>query len=402
MKKIALLTAACTMIGATATADDLSAKLQGRFQFEGAALNQKGLKGDEKNVSANRKNFAFNSKGFVGARIEHKQHSIKYGAQLGLFTTSQSTGTNAYDRSHVFIESDLGKLELGSNFDAATNMEINAMTYACGAGSATEDYARLEVKDAAGNPYTMEPYPYTSQSTAHNGELARKVTYYTPKFNGFQLGVSYTPDTGNAGSLKVRDGSVTGETVYAVGNNNIYTDNSSRKDVIAAGVTFEHEFSKDASMKLAVVTENGSPAKKGKMSLAGVMSEYKMPKLKSYNVGGIVTKGNYSLVASYADQGKYVSDKVFGKDRKRRFYNVGAIYTQGPVGASFSYYKSDVHGNKMDTYVIGSEYKLAKGLVPYAEFGWFNGKGSLPKVFNDKTQKKLKGSVFLLGLKMSF
>jgi len=56
----------------------------------------------------------------------------------------------------------------------------------------------------------------------------------------------------------------------------------------------------------------------------------------------------------------------------------------------------------MDTYVLGTEYKLAKGLMPYAEFGYFNGKASLPSVFNDKTKKKYKGTVFLLGLKLSF
>lgn len=403
MKKIVLLTAACTLMGTYAAADELSAKLQGRFQFESAALHQKGLKGEDKNVSSNRKNFGFNTKGFVGARVEHKQHSMKYGAQLGLFTTSQATGTNSYDRSHVFIESDFGKLEMGSNFDAATNMEINALTYACAAGSATEDYARFEIKDAAGNKVgVMEPYPYTSLSSLTNDESARKITYYTNKFRGFQAGISYTPDTSNTGDLKVRgaDSSV-GEKVYDDGTAT-YTDHRVKKDVITAGISFEHEFGDDGSLKLAVVGEQGTPVKKGKMSVGGVETEYKMPKLRSYNVGGIVTKGNYSLVAAYADQGKQVSEKVFGKDRKRRFYNVGVIYSQGPVAASVSYYKSDVHGNKMDTYVLGTEYKLARGFMPYAELGYFKGKASLPSVFNDKTKKQYKGTVFLLGLKLSF
>lgn len=403
MKKIALLTAACTLISSNAIADELSAKLQGRFQFESAGVNQKYPKGMDKNVSNNRKNFGFNSQAYVGARVAHRQNSMNYGAQLALFTTTQHTGTASFDRSHIFIESDFGKLELGSNFDAADNMTINAQTYACAAGDSTESYGYMKLKDDAGNEVAdLEPFPYTSQSTHHKGEFARKVTYYSPKFKGLQMGVSYIPDTSNVGSLKIKDSSApTGEAIYSVGTST-YTDNSSRKDVITAGVSFEHEFSDDASMKLAVTGEYGAPAKKGILDDGTNKTEYKMPKLRSYNVGGIVTKGNYSLVAGYADQGKYVSKEVYGKDTKRRFYNVGAIYSQGPVSASVSYYKSDVHGNKMDTYLLGTEYKLARGLLPYAEIGYFDGKASLPSIFNDKTKKKYRGTVFLLGLKLSF
>ncbi|MGV2432385.1 MAG UNVERIFIED_CONTAM: porin [Rickettsiaceae bacterium] len=177
------------------------------------------------------------------------------------------------------------------------------------------------------------------------------------------------------------------------------------KDVVTGGVSFEHHFNEDTNVKLALTSEYGKSAKNAEVTdgLTNVTTKYKMANLRTYNVGAVFTKGSYSLVGSYTDWDKTgTSKEVFGNNRKTKYYSAGAVYKNGPVGLSLSYYKSDKHKNKMDTYVLGTDYLLAPGLMPYAEIAWFNGKGSLPNLYNDTTKRKYKGTAFILGMNMSF
>lgn len=400
MKKIIAASAISVLLSTSSMADDLTAKLQGRFKFEAASRSQSGLKGaEEKNITANKKNSATYTDAYVGARVEAESEGRKYGAQLALTTTTRGSGTPSYDRSHLFVECDkMGKVELGSNFGAASIMEVNALSYARASGDDPENYAMLDIKSGDTVVDTMPMFPTTYEKLdSKNKESARKITYYSPKYSGFQLGVSYTPDSANHGNLTVKDASEARGNLYSVGGS-VYSDDLDVKDGWSGGLTYETQIKDSMGVKLAFTGETGT-ASKGRV-VDG--ASYKMPKLKSYNVGAAVTSGPYTLVASYADQGKVGSKTVFGKDQKSKFYTFGGVYKQGPVGLSISYYKAKVHGNKMDTTVIGTDYDLAPGLQPFAEVAFFNGKGKLPSVYGDSTKRKFKGTIFLLGMKMAF
>jgi predicted porin len=267
----------------------------------------------------------------------------------------------------------------------------------------------LDIKTANGDVVTSQPiFPSTYLSLdGSNKETARKVTYYTPKFSGLQFGVSYIPDSGNLGSLQMKDSKSDSRTQPSLYNasNKLYTEPKVMKDVVTGGVSFEHHFNEDTSFKVAATGEYGKIAKDAQLLdlNSNVTTKYKMADLKSYNLGAIFTKGCYSIVGSVTDLDKTgTSKEVFGNNRKTKYYSAGAIYKNGPVGLSLSYYKSDKHKNKMDTFVFSTDYLLAPGLLPYAEIAWFNGKGALPSVYNDPTKRKYKGTVFLLGLGMSF
>lgn len=414
MKKIIAAGAISVLLSTSALAGDLTAKLSGRFQFEGAGVNQSGLKGDEKNVSANKKKFGTASNAFVGVRVEGEKEGLKYGAQLSLVTATLGTSSPGYERSHIFLEADYGKFELGSNFDVATMMEVNALGYTRAGGDSAGDYAMSDIKQTVGTASSardsVQLFQYNYCSLDGKKEGARKISYYTPKMNGFQLGVSYVPDSSNFGNLTVNDlsGSDGMKIAYegAVANT-VFTDHKAMKDVWAGGLSYEHHVDDDTSVKVAVTGEYGKSAKKGEkvvgIGAAAVTTNYNMPDLKTYNVGAAFTTGPYTLVASYADFGRQGSKEVFDTDySKNKFYTVGGVYKQGPVGISVSYFKSNSHNNKMNTYVIGTDYALAPGLLPYAEVSFFDGKGKLPKLYGNDTKKKFKGAVFVLGTKLMF
>lgn len=404
MKKLIAASTISALLSTSALAADLSARLSGRLQFEAVSVSQSGLKGDEKNVSANRRNIGAGSNAYVGARVVAEHEGLKYGAHLSLITSTIKTSSPAYERSHIFMESNYGKVELGSNFDAATAMEMNALTYARASGDNATDYIMKDIKDAGGTRRDgIKLFQYTYNEIDGSGEGARKVTYYTPEFNGFQLGVSYVPDSTNFGSSTVKDTKASEgmKSEYLNTPKGLFRDKLAMKDVWAGGVTYNHHVNENTSFKLALTGEHGKAAVKGKK--IGTNAEYAMPNLKTYNIGAAFTTGPYTLVASYADFGKQGSKEVFGKDQnKNKYYTVGAVYKDGPIGASISYYNSKHHGNKFDTWVLATDYALAPGLMPYAEITYFNGKAKLPEIYAKPEKKKFKGTVFALGAKLMF
>jgi hypothetical protein len=299
MKKLIAVGAISALLSTSALAADLSAKLNGRFQFEAASVSQSGLKGDEKNVSANRRNFATNSNAYVGARVVAEHEGLKYGAHLSLKTGTVGTSSPSYERSHIFTESSYGKLEAGSNFDAATAMEVTALSYARASGDNAADYVMRDIKDkdfAGTKRDRIKLFQYTYNEVDGSGEGARKVTYYTPEFNGLQLGVSYVPDSTNFGSATVKDtsnsDSLAMKPVYNATPKGLFTDNHAMKDVWAGGATYNYHVNDNTSFKLALTGEHGKAAAKGTNNGANNSTkEYAMPNLKTYNVGAAITTG---------------------------------------------------------------------------------------------------------------
>ncbi|MEY3197219.1 MAG: hypothetical protein RLZZ59_587 [Pseudomonadota bacterium] len=442
MKKLLLL-ASITALSASAygsnvnnvsiAGDDLNLRLLGRFNFQTGYLKQSKVPGISQNVSAFRKNFGFNSNAFLGARITAERDIMTYGAQLSLVTSARATGTPMYDRSHIFIESKGGKIEAGSNLDVGAKMRITALDIARATGDDSSNYAATLISAQDNNPAfpgqinsPMYPSFFLDNLNETNGESARKVSYYTPEFGGFQVGLSYIPDTSNlgGGTLKDEKDSYNIATTYTYNvtdaltknvTSTVYSEKKPIKDAYSFGVSFKHQFTDLVGIKLAATGECGKPAqqgekavtvkdKDGKIVNATTKSNYKLAKLSTYNIGGIVTIGNYSLAASYANLGdSMTSSEVLGKKRNTKYYTAGVAYSQGPAAISLSYSKADQFGNKMDIYTLGTDYKLAPGLLPYAEIALFNGKSGLPAVYKSDTPKqKFKGMAFILGAKLEF
>jgi len=451
MKKLLLL-ATTTLLSAGTYAgdvsidsDDLKLQLLGRFNFQGGYAKQSKGDGIERHISTNRKNFAFNSNAFTAARVTAEKDEMKYGAQLSLFTNTQGTGSPAYDRSHIFIESNFGKIELGSSFSSTAKMSITALDIARAAGGDGTDYAKTYIEGKAGDPQfpgkiSAPTYPGFFLDSAnldkHAGESSRKVTYYTPEFNGFQVGISYIPDSGNLGSSSLKDDKddYNQATKYVVSTTTpitnvvtetTYAEKKPVRDAYTIALAYKHIISDYASFKLSAAGEYGKAANSGTIDVKtttpavvaapgvaavpekvdnATQKKYKLSKLSTYNIGGVLTLGNYAFGASYGDLGKSMtSSQVLGTKRSTRYYTIGTAYVQGPVGVSLVYSNAKQYGNKMDIYTLGTDYKLAPGLLPYAEFAYFNGKAGLPAAYNSNAAKqKFKGYVFILGAKLTF
>jgi len=410
MKKILLLTA-LTFTSMTAFASELEAKLQGMLVFEGGARKQKAIPSGN-NLTGNVKNSSTVTSSYFSALVSSETDAMTYGARVVLQTTTRGSASPAYEGSHIFGITDYGKVEVGSGFDAATQMMVTGFDISRGTGDNWTDYAYFR-PDVA-----MSPIPSFFLSGYHgdgNIETSRKVTYFTPKFNGFRFGLSYIPDTGNIGSTTPSNIDLTkskARVVNSADDRVRYVEKNSAKNAFALGATFEHNISDGVDVKISATGEIGQAAQKGVMGapdpadanavLSAGKTEYKLANIRTYNIGAVLTYGNFSYAGSYGEVRGFTSKEVDANKRRTQFYTAAAAYTQGPVGVSVSYALGDARKNKINSVTLGTDYKLAPGLMPYAEFTYFKGKGMKFPVLNDPNKYTSKGTVALIGLKLKF
>lgn len=438
LKKVLLVTASTIALSASAIASnvssaetpvvsDLKVKLNGFAHFQAAHRTQSKLKGSEKNVSSNRKTFAFYNEAAMVAEVSNKASEMTYGAKIVLVPTAKRKGSPSYNGSHIFLESDFGKIEVGSPIASSSNMMIDEGTITAGPGS-WDKYANFApssfmVDGSKAKPTfaTFTEFFLDSKLTTslgartYSSEPARSVSYYTPKFNfgestKLQVGVTYIPDSSNTGADNPNTNSsgkekrklkIATNTPNAIDRFEI---DRTVKDAVSGGITFEQNFADGIDFKMALTGEYGKAAGKAKKYAIKDdpnPTEFKLSNLRTYNIGAVLTVGNFSYSGSYGSLGKSLTTPEFHKTGRKTDYYSGAVaYKQGPFAASVSYFKSSQFKNTVDAVSIGTNYLLAPGFKPYAEISGFSLKGR-PEFHPDAQKKKTRGTVALIGAKLS-
>jgi hypothetical protein len=404
MKKLLLAFATSVLASSAIAAETPEVKLEGAFDFQAAVRNQKRLETDNF-LTNNQKNNAFRTRGNVSVNVSNEsENGLLYGAVVNLKTTALSSMQGG---SYLYAESDFGRLEAGSRMGAQNMMSVSAYSIAAATGDDWTAYANLNPKVYGASGATVGAYngDYSDYGLVYTGygeasEQVRNVTYYTPKYNGFQVGVSYSPDATNLGDGDIKkDGKR--HTYYTKAGGAGIDVVASVKNLMGAAFTYEHNLSDGVDLKLGAGIEQGKYEAKDNAGAKVKLAEHKL-----YNVGATLTYGTWSVAASYADAGKSGthSDYHFGK-RKNVLYTGGIAYNDGPFGVSLTYLHNDRLKNKLDSYTLGTDYVLAPGFKPYAEVTSFNfknkGYDSTQKPLKE-VNKKVNGMVYLVGAKVTF
>ena len=292
---------------------------------------------------------------------------------------ADNQGTNAA-RTFTYLSGKWGKVELGGNKGAAATTRVDASTLAAATGGINGAWTNFV--NATGNGvgqlsnnndagYVTMSKLYTEHgSTTELGDEstynATKLTYYTPRFSGFQAGVSYTPDLQDRGQSNARTDKIIGNPgADAYGN------------IFEAGLNFENQFANGVKLALSLTGETGD-ADEGS-AVAGNADERE--DLRAYAVGGLVGYQGFSLAASYGNWDD--SGQVNGLNNESDYWTVGGGYEVGPFGLSITYLKSTTEAdignlaagrdyeNDFRNVVLGADYKLAPGLTPYAEVSFY-------------------------------
>lgn len=259
-------------------------------------------------------------------------------------------GLNA-DKTYLFLESNLGRVELGSTNDAAARLAVDPSNFAAATGGTHGDYT------------TVIRFPATGAHGGHGGathhlghgdfihhpslplhhmhgaaEDATKISYYSPRSGGFQFGGSFIPDTGNVGT--------------AAG----FTDDMGHTDfenVLAGGVQYQGRYQ---NVGIAA-------------SLTGQYGSEEAPNhndLKAYAAGVNLSYEGFNVGAAYGDWNKSVTHPSPTLENGQ-YWSLGAGYSEGAVGTSVTYLNSEYKGNQASIVSLGADYALAPGLTPYAE-----------------------------------
>jgi hypothetical protein len=368
----------------------------------------------KRGITPGNESIGFNTNAQAYIKAANKTASgTKYGAQVAVATTTATQiqqGQTSFNRTFLYTESDIGRFEAGSNDSVASTMRTGADSIARATGGIDGDWANY----VALNTYVPTTYlpantavvssnfitaPVTALTLAgYNGgavELPRNITYYTPEYNGFQAGLSYTPDNSNYGNNIVNVNSTASGYSPAVAN-------TTAKNIFSGGLSWKGEFSHKQALKVSAVGETSSTTVTPAQQTAGT-SFYDN---QSAIFGAEYTYDDFSVAASYGNQGKSGLQKnTTGVEVKGgSFWTVGAAYVQDQIGGSVTYMSSELNTNAFNLVSLGLDYQVAPGLLPYFEVSYFTMKQKLSIASNNNAASAYKnnGTAFILGTKLSF
>jgi len=314
-------------------------------------------------VTNDNSDFAFYSNTAVHFSVyKDHQNGWQSGIQLGMRATNNTRnpiGKHLLDRTYFWTENDkYGILEVGSNVSASNAMMIDADIF-----GGWEGFVSLDTNGGVNEDnFLTSPKLVLKEKDwdTQTHERSRKITYYTPKYHGFQYGISFIPDVWNNGGVVAMP--------QRADSHNYYGPNRREHDAVASGLSWEHEFDKNQSIEVAVVGEIARINRSSIDKYAG-RSYYNSA---AASVGVTYTYDKASFTAAYGNHWKTRVQKSVQNVPYAYFVNVGANYQYTEeLNLSSAVFYSEQYGNPMMVAGVSSEYKVAPGLLPYANIVFF-------------------------------
>lgn len=384
MKKILLgtttLISAAGLFAGAALAEGPKVTLGGFADFQVGVVSE--------DLDTNKRGHAFRSDTEVTVRVDGKTEAgLGYGGGIDLEADTSQTGSGSTlssdadnqglnaSRTFVYLDGSWGRVEMGSEVGAQGTMKVDASNIARATGGIDGDFTYYATAAA---PFLVTPDLALGYGTGNfrdeSQENVNKVTYYTPRFAGFQLGVSYAVNNEDRGQLIQRSDNGADTTF-----DNIWS----------GGVSYEGKFDQ-VSLAVAATGEWGN-------AQAATVED-----LRAWNAGAKLGYMGFSVAGSYGSLGQSGFLSATNVE-DTRYWTAGAAYETGPFGVSVTYLNSErsVVGsstltNDFDNISVGVDYKLAPGFTPYAEVSFFDADiGGTPTNDNE-------GTVFIAGTQLNF
>lgn len=366
---------------------------------------QLGVMGDDQDGS--RRGHAFRSDNEISFKVDGKADAgFGYGAEIWLEADVEGDSTNGSDsdnqgvnasKTFLYVEGAWGRVEGGSNLGPDQTLKVDASSIARATGGIDGDWTYF-ANNTSANFFIATPdlplnYGYSRTGGTvglgdESQENLNKFTYYTPKWYGFQAGVSYIPsdqERGQRTTSTTRVNSGAGNTLTVNGGG---VTISQAESIWVGGISYANTWDQ-LSLGVAVTGEMGDAEAAGYEDLS------------AWQAGAKLGYMGFSVAGSYGTWGESLTLKTANTD-DNHYWTLGAAYEYGPFGVSVTYLDSEYEvtsttENEFTSWSIGADYKLAPGLTPYVEFTHFDqdavGTGSA----NDND-----GHVFLVGSQLNF
>ncbi len=302
-------------------------------------------------------------------------NGLNYGFKIGI--NANTTDEAVADEVRLELYGRWGTLQLGDEDGADNVMNYGGETLLGGAGGYDGDH----------NDYLFRAgwafFGYFSSSNAPAFPLlagdsgdATKITYYTPRLGGFQLGGSYTP-TINSGDNFKADTAVT--------------------DHYGVGLNFDRSFGNFRMRASAVYAA-------AEVDVVFGPDFTELEDIAAWSVGAIFGWGPVSIGGGYADNGE--SGRLAGGygdlyETHSTYWNAAAALELGRFYLSAGYFGSVFGWSDTDPEsvykhtTVTADYSLAPGLALYGEVDWIEDAVWGDSLVNETT-------AVILGAQVSF
>ncbi len=211
-----------------------------------------------------------------------------------------------------------------------------------------------------------------------------KVSYFSPRFSGFQVGASITPTPNNGDDFK---------------------EDGDWENHIGLGANYDNSFG-DLRIRASAVYSGASS------------NDTKVEDVSAWSVGGIVGWGPFSLGANYTDNGEsgrnlaWDTGDYVSSGMESSYWDVAASFETGPMYFSAGYFVGTTDWMDVEsTYshlALTADYTVAPGLGVYAEINMISDElmdGQMPfNVGSQGADRYLTNDVtsLVLGANISF
>lgn len=287
-------------------------------------------------------------------------NGIKFGVNIQL---EGETSADQIDESYIFAEGGFGRIELGSEDPATDAMHYGAPNPIGKASINSPDNIHIQTGgNAAASPATI------ANISGDND----KITYFTPRFGGFQLGASYTPDATEEAAGALRAANTAGQ----------------QSEIVEVAINYEGSFG-----EVGVNVSGAYAAGDLEVAAAGAQDQ------EQWAIGASVTFGGFEVGAAYRQDDLGTT----GTNTDREDIAVGISYGTGPwtIGAQYAIgeVEAGAAGGKdtSEGLELGAVYNVGPGIDLTGGVQFWNLDDNLNAAANEND-----ATIFIIGTNISF
>ena len=318
MKKILLGTTAIVAAGMIASVPSADAASKMKLGVGGYMEQWFGFTSGDDGVAQDYSGFSTVSDGEIHFKGKTKlDNGITIGVNVQL---EARQGGDQIDEQYMTVSGGFGQIIIGDENSAMYKMHYAPSDFGIGTNSGDVTSWNKPVSDAEGDSIAMGGHyraPFGATYIEPNAvNDSAKISYFTPRVSGFQLGLSYAPD----GSQD---------------NNGLPNRDTTNTDYIMVGANFVQKM---GGMSVGISGGYGTVTD---AAAGGVEPEATSFGIKM-GMGSLSAGVSY---ANYSDHGNADAEGI----------NAGIAYSSGPMGVSVNYYHGEKDGNNGDAATLNNQ-----------------------------------------------
>jgi len=286
-------------------------------------------------------------------------------AQLTATTTGTAT-TQLVDETYLYASGGWGRFNFGEEDGAAYLLQVAAPS-----ADSNVDGMRVYIQGLTTQDWDANLAGLVLSYQQADFRQTDRLTYLTPKFSGFQAGISYAPQPGTAfvGTSNLGGASSAGDASVAADDLAHHF-----KNPWEAAARWDGEF-QGVALSLGGGYSDAQAENSALSALGGVGSR----SLQTYNFGGNVAMSGFSLGGAY----KHTNDGIApnaGTNADVKTWDVGGAYDNGPYHAGVSYLHDTIGDDLLSgagagesnvhRYAAGGGYTFGPGMTFRGSVDW--------------------------------